>query len=313
MKFTLSLALASTLVVCPLAAQVTPMPGADLKAIVAADAKIEKLAGDMKFTEGPVWIPAKKRLVFSDIPAAKLMQWSAADGLKPYRDSENANGNTLDAQGLLLSCQHSGRNLVREETDGKLTVIVASHDGKKFNSPNDLVVKSDGSIYFTDPPYGLPKGQAKEAEGNFVYRLAPDGKTTSIVNKEFDMPNGVAFSPDETKLYIADSGSKKRVGAFPVKEDGSLGEALYWMAGGADGIRCDAAGNLYTTAGDGVRIYDPQGKQLGVIKFPETPANCAFGGEDFKTLFVTARTGLYSVALKVPGAKLLTAKPAPEK
>jgi gluconolactonase len=291
-------------------AQVTVMPGADVAGIVATVAKVTKLSGDLKFTEGPVWVPSKKALIFSDIPAAKLMQWTEAGGVKPYRDSENANGNTLDASGNLVSCQHTGRNLVAEDKEGKVSVVVGTHEGKKFSSPNDLVIKSDGAIYFTDPHYGLPKGQPKETEGNFVYRLSPDRKTTTIVSKEFDMPNGVAFSPDEKKLYIADSGKGKRVVAFPVKEDGSLGEALYSMTGGADGIRCDEKGNLYTSAGDGVRIYDPTGKQLALIAFPEVPANCAFGGDDFKTLFVTARTGLYSVPLLVAGDKL---KPAAKK
>ncbi len=283
-------------------AEIVPVAGGDISDIAPAGAKVEKLGGDMKFTEGPVWRPDKKQLIFSDIPAAKLMQWTAAEGVRPYRDCENANGNTLDTNGLLVSCQHGGRNLVREEKDGKLTVLIEKHDGKKYNSPNDAVVKSDGSIYFTDPPYGTPKGQEKEAGGNFVYRLAADGKTTSIVNREFDMPNGLCFSPDEKRLYIADSGSKKRVGAFPVNADGTLGEALFWMEGGADGIRCDEKGRIYTTAGDGVRIYADTGKQIGLIKLPEHPANCAFGGEDNKTLFITARTGLYAIKLSVAGA-----------
>jgi gluconolactonase len=288
-------------------AQVAIQSGADVSKLIATDAKVEKLAGDMKFVEGPVWLPAKKVLIFSDIPASQLMQWTEKGGVTPYRESQNANGNTVDAAGNLLSCQHSGRNLVKEGPDGKISVIIDKHEGKKFNSPNDLALKSDGAIYFTDPPYGVPKGEAKEADGNFVYRLAPDGKTTTIVNREFDMPNGIAFSPDESRVYIADSGKKDRVGAFPVKADGSLGEALYWMNGGADGIRCDELGNLYTTAKDGVRIYDTTGKLLATIAVPEHPANCGFGGEDFKTLFITARTGLYKVDLLVAGAKLKAA------
>ena len=274
------------------------------KALVDADAKVEKLAGDMKFLEGPVWISEKKTLVFSDIPNAKLMQWSKDGGLKEYRDTQNANGNVLDAEGRIVTCQHTGRNVVREEKDGKITVLVDSADGKKFNSPNDLAIKSDGSIWFTDPPYGLPKDAKKEQPGNDIYRLAPDGKTVTTISKEFNMPNGIVFSPDESHLYIADSGKPGRVGSFKVQENGTISNAEWWAEGGADGIRVDEKGNLYTTAGDGVRIYSAEGKKLATISVPEVPANICFGGDDGKTLFITARTSLYSVPVKVPGAKM---------
>jgi len=291
------------LAVLPLHAQVNIEDPA-ASALVAEDAKVEKLAGGMKFTEGPVWIAEKKQLIFSDIPASKLMQWTAAKGLEEFRPSENANGNTLDTEGRLISCQHSARNIVRTEKDGSLTVVVDQHAGKKLNSPNDAAVKSDGTIWFTDPPYGLPKGQAKEQEGNFVYRFDPKTKQTTIVSKDFDMPNGIAFSPDEKRLYIADSGKGQQVGAFDVKPDGTLGDAVWWAEGGSDGLRVDVKGNIYTTASDGVRIYSPEGKRLATITIPEHPANCAFGGADFSMLFVTARTGLYSVKLKVAGNQL---------
>jgi gluconolactonase len=296
----LSLILAAVL---PLHAQVKIEDPA-AAALVAADAKMEKLAGDLKFTEGPVWLPAKQILVFSDIPAAKLMQWSEGKGVTEFRPSENSNGNTLDAAGRLITCQHSGRNVVRTEPDGTLTVLVDRHNGKKLNSPNDVAVKSDGTLWFTDPPYGLPKDQPKEQDGNWVYRFDPATKKMTIVSKDLDMPNGIAFSPDEKRLYIADSGKGQRVGAFDVKPDGTLSAAVWWAAGGSDGLRVDVKGNLYTTAGDGVRIYSPEGKRLATIACAEQPANCAFGGEDFKTLFVTARTGLYRVKLKVAGNRL---------
>lgn len=286
--------------VLPLHAQVKiEDPAAEV--LVAADAKVEKLAGNLKFTEGPVWVPEKKMLVFSDIPAAKLMQWTADKGLAEFRASENANGNTLDPEGRLVTCQHTGRNVVRTEKDGKITVLVDSYDGKKLSSPNDVVVKSDGTLWITDPPYGVPKDQKKEQDGNWVYRFDPATKKMTIVSKEFDMPNGLAFSPDEKRLYIADSGKGQRVGAFDVKADGTLSAAVWWTEGGSDGLRVDVKGNIYTSANDGVRIYSPAGKRLATISFPEQPANCAFGGEDFQTLFVTARTGLYSVKLKVAG------------
>jgi len=293
-------ALLTLLAALPLYAQVKiEDPAAE--ALVATDAKVEKLAGDLKFTEGPVWLAEKKMLIFSDIPAAKLMQWTADKGVTEFRPSENANGNTLDNEGRLVTCQHTGRNVVRTEKDGKITVLVDSHDGKKLNSPNDVAVKRDGTVWFTDPPYGVPKDQKKEQEGNWVYRFDPETKKTAIVCKDFDMPNGIAFSPDEKRLYIADSGKGQRVGAFDVKADGTLSGAVWWAAGGSDGLRVDGKGNIYTTAGDGARIYNAEGKRIATITIPEHPANCAFGGEDFKTLFVTARTGLYSVKLKVGG------------
>ncbi len=285
----------------PLAAQVT-IAAPTAEELVAADAVVEKLGGQFKFTEGPSWIPDRKLLVFSDIPNSKLMQWTAAKGIEEFRPSENSNGNTLDAEGRLITCQHSGRNIVRTEKDGKITVLVDSFEGKKLNSPNDVAVKSDGTLWFTDPPYGVPKDQKKEQEGNWVYRFDPTTKKITIVCRLFDMPNGIAFSPDEKRLYIADSGKGQQVGSFDVKEDGTLSaDAVWWAQGGSDGLRVDVKGNIYTTAGDGVRIYSPEGKRLGTIKFPEHPANCAFGGDDMKTLFVTARTGLYSVKLKVAG------------
>lgn len=291
------------LAACSLHAQVKiEDPAAE--ALVAPTAEIKKLGGELKFTEGPIWIAEKKMLIFSDIPAAKLMQWTAEKGVSEFRPSENSNGNTLDNEGRLVTCQHSGRNVVRTEKDGKITVVVDKYDGKKLNSPNDVVVKSDGTLWITDPPYGIPKDQKKEQEGNWVYRFDPkDGKMT-VVSKDFDMPNGLAFSPDEKRLYIADSGKGRRVGAFDVKADGTLSAAVLWMEGGSDGMRVDEKGNIYTTTGDGVRIFNPEGKRIATIKFPEGPANCAFGGEDGRTLFVTARTGLYSIPMKVAGNQL---------
>ena len=295
--------LLSLLAVLPLHAQVKiEDPAAE--ALVAADAKIEKLGGDLKFTEGPVWIADKKILVFSDIPPGKLMQWTADKGVAEFRASENSNGNTLDNKGRLVTCQHTGRNVVRTEEDGSITVMVDKYEGKKLNSPNDVVVKSDMTLWITDPPYGVPKDQKKEMEGNWVYRFDPATKKMTVVSKDFDMPNGIAFSPDEKRLYIADSGKGQRVGAFDVKADGTLSPAVFWMPGGSDGLRVDVKGNIYTTTGDGVVVWSPEGKRLATIKFPEHPANCAFGGDDFKTLFVTARTGLYSVKLKVAGNQL---------
>ncbi|MBK8097135.1 MAG: SMP-30/gluconolactonase/LRE family protein [Planctomycetes bacterium] len=275
--------------------------------LITPDTRIEKLATDLKFTEGPIWLP-DNRLLFSDIPARQWLHWTKKDGAKPWRQSEAANGNTLDRDGRVISCQHEARNVIRHEPDGTTTVLVDRHDGKRFNSPNDVAVRMDGTLWFTDPTYGLGKRE-REQDGAFVYRFDPASKTTTIVQRDFDQPNGVCFAPDHHRLYIADSGSKQRVGAFPVTAEGTLGEPTFWLDGGADGIRCDRLGNLYTTARDGVRIYDPKGTRLATIAFPEVPANCAFGGAGFDELFVTARTSLYRVQLRVPGAKMPAVEP----
>ena len=287
--------------VLPAAAQVQHLDPA-AASLVDAEAKVTKLGGEMKFTEGPVWIPAKGLLIFSDIPNSRLMQWQEGKGVSEYGPSRNANGNTLDREGRLVTCQHSGRHVSRVEKDGTEKVLAETFEEKKFSSPNDVVVKKDGTVWFTDPHYGLPAGQPKEQAVNRVYRLDPDSGKVTAVSTLFEMPNGLAFSPDEKTLYIADSGKPQRVGAFPVQPDNTLGEPKFWLTGGADGIRTDEQGNLYTTAADGVRIYNPEGRQLALIKLPEQPANCTFGGKDYRTLFITARTSLYAVPVKVAGA-----------
>lgn len=307
--------------VCSLAlcgALVAPaFPAEPSESLVAEGAKVEKLASGMKFTEGPAWIPAKKTLVFSDIPNSKLMQWRAGEGLSVFRESEQANGNILDLEGRLISCQHAGRNLVRTEADGKLTVLADKIDGMRLNSPNDVAVKSDGTLWFTDPPWGLMgKG---EIPGHWVFKLDPKSGRIEAVVKDLAMPNGINFSPDESRLYIADTGGNARhpnpdfhklpagIHCYEVGKDGKLGKKLFVIEHGSDGMAVDVKGNLYTTHGK-VSIHNPDGKLLETIDVPEGPANVCFGGEDMKTLFITARTSLYSVRVKNPGAKPLGAK-----
>ena len=285
----------------------------DGDSLVASNEKVTKLAGDMKFTEGPVWLPNEKKLVFSDIPNSKLMQWSEQDGLSVFRESKNANGNILDLEGRIISCQHGARNLIRIEKDGSTTVLADRFEGKRFNSPNDVAVRSDGTLWFTDPPWGLTGPH--EIPGHWVYKLDPKTGKVDVVYKYLAMPNGIVFSPDETRIYIADTGGHQRhpdsafhdmpasIQCYEISDDGKLEKKLFHINAGSDGMAVDTKGNLYTTHGGKVYIYDADGKKLEDIDVPEGPANVCFGGDDFKTLFITARTSLYSVRMKNSGAK----------
>ncbi len=277
--------------------------------LIPADAKVEKLVTGMKFTEGPVWITWEDGLlIFSDIPSNELKSWNARNGLTTFRpDSRQANGNTSDREGRLISCEHAARRVVRlERKDGSITVLADRFEGKRFNSPNDPVVKSDGSVWFTDPTYGTPPGEPKEIDGRFVYRIDPETKKVTKVAEGFDQPNGLCFSPDETKLYIADSGKPRHIRVFDVRPDHTLTNGAVFCAideGVPDGIRCDEKGNVWSSAGDGVQVFAPDGKRIGRVPVPESPANLCFGGEDGKTLFITARTSLYAIRTNVSGAK----------
>jgi len=262
-------------------------------ASVAAGWKVERLPGTYQFTEGPVWTPWGT-LLFSDIPADRI--YEVGKETKVYRNpSGQSNGLTFDKQGRLIACEHLNRRVTRTEKDGKITVLADKFEGKRLNSPNDVVVKSDGTIYFTDPSYGVtPDKQELEFKG--VYRIKTDGKLELLV-KDFDMPNGLCFSPDESKLYIADSSNKRHVRLFEVKKDGTLagGEVIFTFptTGVPDGMKIGPKGELFSSGPGGVWIFDAAGKHLGTIPVPETPANLAWGGKDGKTLYVTARTGVY--------------------
>lgn len=268
-------------------------------------AVVRKLAGNMKFTEGPVWIPREGGyLVFSDIPADELKRWSEKKGLSTFRKpSQNTNGNILDAEGRLISCEHSGRRLSMLDVDCTVRTLVDRFEGKAFNSPNDAVVAKDGAIYFTDPDYGL-RGQTSEIGGNWVFRFDPKTKNLRVLAKDFDKPNGIALSPDGKRLYVADSGKPRHVRVFDVDADGGISNGRVFCTidkGAPDGIRCDVDGRVWSSAGDGVKVFDPSGKLLGTIPVPEVPANLCFGGADGKTLFITARTSLYAISVRVKG------------
>jgi len=278
---------------------------AAFRQIVGEGARVEKLGGDFKFVEGPVWIGRDGGfLVFSDIPANKLMRWDAKGGVGVFRDpSFNANGNLLDGEGRLLSAEHGARAVSRTDKEGVRRPLVERAGGRQFNSPNDLAAKSDGTVWFTDPDYGLA-GRAREMEANHVFRFDPATGEAKAVISDFDKPNGICFSPDEKRLYVADSGRPRHIRVFEVTPGGvSLPGKVFCAIdkGGPDGIRCDAEGRVFSSAGDGVHVFSPDGKLLGKILTPESPANLCFGGADFKTLFITARTGLYRIELKVAG------------
>jgi len=271
-----------------------------LEAIVAG--KVEKVASGFQFTEGPVWHP-EGFLIFSDIPANRIVKWTGPNKVETFRKpSGNSNGLFFDLKGRLIACEHGNRRVSRTELDGKVITLADKYQGKRLNSPNDAVVKSNGSIYFTDPPYGIRPPQKKELPFNGVYRISPDGKLT-LLAKDFNRPNGIALSPDEKTLYVADTAGG-HVRAFDVQPNGTLkGGRLFCNVPGPDGMAVDVKGNLYVTSA-GVAVFNPNGKKVGEIKIAERPANCCFGGPDNKTLFVTARTSLYRIRLKVAGLKV---------
>ena len=277
------------------------------KAVVRPDSKVRQIADGLRFTEGPVWYAAGKCLLFSDIPNDTIHKWTQAKGLEVWRKpSRNTNGNALDPQGRVVSCEHSGRQVSRTGKDGKVEVLCSTYKGKRLNSPNDACVAKDGTIWFTDPPYGIKPDQV-EQEANYVFRLDPGAKEPVVVASDFARPNGICLSPDGKMLYVADSDRAKRhIRRFRIKADQTLEGGEVFCAidpGGPDGIRCDAQGRLYSSAGDGVQVFSPGGKRIGRILTPLSAANCAFGGPEFKTLFITARSGVWAVDLAVPGAK----------
>jgi gluconolactonase len=287
------------------------LPG-EFARCVPAEGTVRKLAGDLMFTEGPVWIRDGGYLVFSDIPKDELKRWTEKEGVTTFRQpSRNANGNTLDRAGRLLTAEHSGRRVALREKDGTVRTLVDTFAGKKFNSPNDVIVRSDGSVWFTDPEYGLrtnpttKQREGKEQAGNYVYRHDPKTGDTRAVVKDFVQPNGLAFSPDEKHLYVADSGTPRHIRIFDVAADGTLNHGRVFCTidkGGPDGIRVDEAGRVWSSAGDGVQIFAPDGRRIGKILVPEAPANLCFGGADGKTLFITARKSLYAVNVSVQEA-----------
>ena len=257
-----------------------------------------------EFTEGPVWHP-EGYLLFSDIPANTIYRYVPGGDPEPFlTPSGNSNGLAFNRQGQLLACEHGGRRVSRMSGNGSMETLVHQYDGKSLNSPNDLVVHSSGSIFFTDPPYGIDPDPG--AQGfNGVYRLDPDGNIT-LLSSEMDRPNGLALSLDESVLYVDDS-RNRHVLAFPMDDKLGVGEPSVLVdmdveaRGGPDGMKLDSEGHLFVTGPGGLWVLTPDGNHLGTIEFPQLPANLCFGGTDYRTIFVTARTGLYSIKVNVPG------------
>lgn len=287
--------------------------------LTVGSAKVERLATGFRWAEGPVWFADARCLLFSDIPNQRILRWSddanGGGGLTVFRQPSNfSNGQTRDRQGRLVSCEHGTRRVTRTEIDGSITVLAERFDGKRLNSPNDVVVASDGAVWFSDPTYGILsdyEGYAAEPEQPVrgIYRLDPSGRLDRVAH-DFVQPNGLAFSPDERTLYVADSGAShdtsapSHILAFDVDGGRLTRQRVFALidAGIPDGIRVDAQGNLWSSAGDGVHCFAPDGTRLGKVLVPEVVANLTFGGPRKNRLFITATTSLYAVSLAVGGA-----------
>jgi gluconolactonase len=277
------------------------------------DVRVERLYEGCRWAEGPVYVPAGRYLLWSDIPNDRILRWDETTGaVGVFRQPAGyANGGTLDGAGRLVTCEHGNRRVTRTEHDGSVTVIADRYQGKRFNSPNDVVVRSDGSIWFTDPSYGIDsdyEGHRADSEigACYVYRVDPGTGAARVVADDFDRPNGLAFSLDERRLYVSDT-SANHLRVCDVTEDGALkgGEVFATCTVGAfDGFRLDQMGRIWTSAGDGVHCYDPDGTLIGKVRVPETVANVVFGGQRRNHLFICATTSLYAILLSVTGAPM---------
>jgi gluconolactonase len=288
--------------------------------LIPVDATIEKLADGFTFIEGPVWDRQNSRLFFSDVRGNEIYQWSEADGVSTFIDpvfegdrsgkrSISSNGLTFDTEGRLIICEHGNRRISRLEEDGSRSVVVESYGDGQLNSPNDAVFASDGSLYFTDPSYGLEGLEAspdRELDFNGVYRLKPDGELVLLIRDQ-TRPNGIALSPDETTLYVANSDAENKVWmAYDIADTGASNARVFYDVndqsepGAADGLKVDLSGNLFATGPGGVWIISPDGVHLGTIKTGEITANVGWG-DDGRTLYMTASTSLYRIKLTTEG------------
>lgn len=289
------------------------------RAVIRRSANVEKLYGDCRWAEGPAYFPAHRALVWSDIPNNRMLRFDEVTGaVSTFRSpSDYSNGNTIDRQGRLVSCEHGARRITRTEHDGSITVLADRYQGKRFNSPNDVVVTSDGSIWFTDPTYGIDsdyEGFRADSEigASHVYRLDPASGEIRIAAGDFVKPNGLCFSPNERHLYVVDTGRTHspdgpcHIRRFDVKADGVLsgGEVFADSPGGGfDGVRCDELGHLWAAEDDGVHCYHPDGELIARVLVPEWVANIEFGGPRRNRLYICGTSGLYAIMLPVAGAK----------
>lgn len=287
---------------------------AEIEDLVDISADIEKIASGFLFTEGPVWSAADQRLLFSDIPGDCIYGWSEGEGAAVFRrPSGQANGNTIDWEGRLLTCEHANRRISRTGPDGAPFALVDSYQGKRLNSPNDLVCAANGDVYFTDPPYGLRRADgtfaAQELPFQGIFRWSARTGDLALLAYDFVRPNGIALSSDESRLYVADT-QLAHIRVFDVNVDGRAENGRVFVEtehegvkARPDGIKIDERGNLYVASStpQGVWVYDPDGRLLGQIGIAENPANLGFGGPTWRTLFITAQTSVYRVELKVAG------------
>jgi len=284
-----------------------------LSEVVDSRAELETLSEGHLFTEGPLWDARQRRLLFSDIPGNRIHQWSADGGTGVFRaPSQMSNGLAWDVQGRLLACEHASSRLTRTEPDGRITVLASTYQGRELNSPNDVVTKSDGNIYFTDPSYGrMPYyGVERTPQLGFrgVYRVAPDGQPLRLLVDDFAQPNGLCFSADERRLFVNDT-ERSHIRVFDVQPDGGLGAGALWAEvhgegqGAPDGMKIDSAGHLYCCGPGGVHVFDPAARCLGVLLLPQPVANFTWGDDDLRSLFFTATSAVYRLRMTVPGRR----------
>jgi len=288
------------------------------RTLMQPNAWLERLYTGCRWAEGPVWFADSQALIWSDIPNDRLLQWVDGLGARVFRQPANfANGNTRDLEGRLITCEHETRRLTRTELDGSISVLAERWQGKRLNSPNDVTVKSDGTLWFTDPPYGIMSDYegrpgASEIGAAYVYRLDPTSGTLDVVADDFVRPNGICFAPDERTLYVSDTSishdpaGNRHIRAFDVEDGCRLARGRVYAVvepGASDGFRCDQLGNVWTSAGDGVHCYAPDGTLLGKVLVPEQVSNVCFGGPRRNRLFITATTSLYAVFVGVRGAQ----------
>ncbi len=287
-----------------------------LNDLVDSDVQVEQISTGCEFTEGPLWNNRDKSLIFSDVRTGIMHRWSEKDGVSIFREADKsgiANGNTWDKDGNLLTCEHNGRRVSRTLADGTIETLVGNYGDARLNSPNDVILARNGDIIFTDPTYGLrqPDGSIVGQEYPFpgVFRLSAADGSLKLLVSDFQAPNGLALSDDETRMFICDT-REGHIRVFDVAPDGSLSndrvfcEAKHGDAQGRpDGMKLDSQGNVYLAANspEGIWVFDPEGKLLGFIGIGESPANLIWGGDDWQTMFVTAQTSVYRLRMKVPG------------